>query len=152
MKVTIIIGPRGCGKLAKAREMAERRSPQWRECYAPPDGGPGAVNYRVLKKDGKPPPADGKQHKVSAFIFANAHEFTADQFLRASGYALDGDADLILTTVGNRECKMFNGRPAWLDKLIASGIAEVIELQPQTEAQKDFARICAIIESPTGGV
>lgn len=131
--------------------MAEQRSPQWRECYAPPGNDPSSVNYRVLRRDGKPPPVDGKRRVVGAFIFANAHEFTADQFLRASGYALDSDADLILTTVGTAACKMFNGRPVWLDKLIASGIAEIIELQPQTKAQKDFARICAIIERPTEG-
>lgn len=144
MKVTVIMGPRRCGKLAKARELAAQRSEYCRLYRAPLESE--LLRGFLQGKDGKPPPADGKNHEVGAFIFADAHEFTADQFMRASGYALDSDADLILTTIGAASCTMFNDRPVWLDRLIASGIAEVIELQPQTEAQKDFARICAIVE------
>lgn len=149
MKITVIMGPRRCGKLTKARELAAQRS-EYCCVYRAPFKSE-LVRGLVQGKDGKPPPADGKNHEVGAFIFADAHEFTADQFMRASGY-LDSDADLILTTIGAASCTMFNDRPVWLDRLIASGIAEVIELQPQTAAQKDFARICAIIESSTGGV
>jgi len=139
MKVTIIIGPRRCGKRTKARELARAKGKRWLECF---------------ERDGKfdmAPWDEGNGVQV-AYVFPNAQRMTHEEFVRLAAGACENDADLILTTVGTAACKMFNGRPVWLDKLIVSGIAEVIELQPQTEAQKDFARICAIIESPTGGV
>ena len=138
MKVTIIIGPRRCGKRTKARELARAKGKRWREC---------------LECDGKfeMEPWDKDDGMPVAYVFPNAQRMPHEEFVRLAAGACENDADLILTTVGPAACKMLNGRPVWLDKLIASDIVELIELQPQTDAQKDFARICAIIESPTGG-
>ena len=145
MKITIIIGPRRCGKLHKAREMAAQRGPCWFE-FQPNTDNKKYISPRLVERDGKPSPADGKRRKTTAMIFPNAHEFSAEQFMHGAGFAVDNDADIILTTIGTKSVDMFNGRPVWIDKLIVSDLAEVIELHPQTPASKDFARICAVID------
>ena len=150
MKVTIIIGPRRCGKHTKARELAAQKSDVWLEYQNAP--GTSIWQARPGYKDNKPQPADGKKQTIGALLFIDAHEMPHREFLRRAGDAVRYGADLILTACGTLACNMHNGRPAWLDALMLSDMAEVIELQPQTDAQKDFARICAIIESPTGGV
>ena len=145
MKVTIIVGPRRCGKLHKAREMAAQRGSCWFE-FQPSSGGEKYVHPQLVGKDGKPLIADGSRHVPSAMVFPGAHEFSAEQFMYGAGFAVDNDADIILTTIGTKSVDMFNGRPVWIDKLIVSDLAEVIELHPQTPASKDFARICAVID------
>lgn len=149
MKITVIMGPRRCGKQNKARELAAQKSGVWLEYQNAP--GTSIWQARPGYKDNKPPPADGKKQTIGSLLFIDAHEMPHTEFVRRAGDAVRYGADLILTSIGGDDV-LRNGRPVWLDRLIASGIAEVIELQPQTAAQKDFARICAIIESSTGGV
>ena len=132
MKITIIVGPRRSGKTSKARELASARGEVWREYECAP--GTTVLKGREVMKDGKPPPT-GMRYRLTALLFENAHETTADMFLRMAGKAVDDDADLIVTTAPpSAECA------AWICKLMQMEGAEVITM-PSCAPSLSMARM-----------
>jgi len=146
MKVVVITGPRGCGKLARARELARERGTFWREYFTRGNRADGFTWHDMTFRGGgyQMSATVNGPHEASAFVFADAHEFTAEQFMKAAAFAAEANVDVLLTTIGARG--KWDACPHWLDRLILSDAVELVELQPETESQRSFVRICGVIE------